>query len=55
VVEAFWDDIGQSGVSFPLPQWHRVEADRRAADLDAHPSMSLSREKLWRQVDTRNS
>jgi hypothetical protein len=27
VVEELWDDIGQSDESFPLPQWHRVEAD----------------------------
>jgi putative addiction module component (TIGR02574 family) len=54
VVEELWDDIVQSDESFPLPQWHRVEADRRAAELDADPSMSLSREELWRLVDTRN-
>jgi len=54
VVEELWDDIGQSDESFPLAQWHRVEADRRAAELDADPSMALSREELWRRVDTRN-
>jgi putative addiction module component (TIGR02574 family) len=54
VVEELWDDIGQSDESFPLPPWHRVEADRRAAELDADPSIALSREELWRRVDTRN-
>jgi len=54
VVEELWDDIGQTEESFPLPQWHRVEADRRAAELDADPSVGLSREELWRRVDTRN-
>ena len=29
VVEELWDDIGRSEESFPLPAWHRVEADRR--------------------------
>jgi putative addiction module component (TIGR02574 family) len=54
VVEELWDDIGQSHESFPLPTWHRAKADRRAADLDADPEMALSREELWRRVDTRN-
>jgi putative addiction module component (TIGR02574 family) len=54
VVEELWDDIGQSGERFPLPQWHRVEAERRAAELEADPSIALSREELWRRVDTRN-
>lgn len=44
VVQELWDDIGKSAESFPLPQWHRVEADRRAAELDADPTISLSRE-----------
>ncbi len=54
VVEELWDEIGQSDEPFPLPQWHRVEADRRAAELDADPTLALSREELWRRVDTRN-
>lgn len=55
VVEELWDDIGQTEESFPLPQWHRVEADRRAAELDAAPSIALSRQELWRRVNTRNA
>ena len=54
VVEELWDDIGESGERFPLPQWHRVEAERRAAELEADPSIALSREELWRRVDSRN-
>ena len=54
VVEELWDDIGQSDEPFPLPPWHRVEVDRRAVELDADPSIALSREELWRRVDTRN-
>lgn len=54
VVEELWDDIGECGERFPLPQWHRLEAERRAVELEADPSIALSREQLWRRVDTRN-
>ena len=51
VVEALWDEIGDSGERFPLPEWHRAEVERRAAELEADPSIALSREELWRRVD----
>ena len=54
VVEELWDDIGRSGERFPLPQWHRVEAERRATELDGDPSIALGREELWRRVDSQN-
>ena len=51
VVEELWDDIAASGERFPLPDWHREEAERRAADLEADPSIALTREELWQRVD----
>lgn len=54
VIEELWDDIGQSGESFPLPDWHHAEVERRAAELEADPTIALSREELWRRVGTRN-
>lgn len=54
VVEELWDDIAESGERFPLPEWHRVEVERRAAELEADPSIALSHEELWRRVDSRN-
>lgn len=51
VVEELWDDIAASGERFPLPEWHRQEAGRRAAELEADPSIALGREELWRRVD----
>ncbi len=54
IVEELWDDIGDSGERFPLPEWHRVEAERRAAELEADSSIALSREELWRRVDKKN-
>jgi putative addiction module component (TIGR02574 family) len=54
VVEELWDDIGESAERFPLPQWHRTEAERRRADLETDPSIALTREELWRRVGMRN-
>jgi len=54
IVEELWDEIGASGERFPLPDWHRAEVARRAAELDADPSMALTREELWRRVDSTN-
>ena len=54
VVEDLWDDISASGERFPLPQWHREEAQRRAAELEADPSIALTRKELWRHVEEAN-
>ena len=54
VVEELWDDIGKSGERFPLPLWHREEAERRAEELDANPSIALTREQLWQRVGMTN-
>lgn len=54
VVEELWDDIGASGERFPLPDWHREEAERRAAELEANSSLAISRDELWRRVEGRN-
>ena len=54
VAEELWDDIGESGERFPLPEGHRAEVERRAAELVADPSIALSHEELRRRVDARN-
>jgi putative addiction module component (TIGR02574 family) len=51
IVEQLWDDIGASDEDFPLPTWHKEEAQRRVAELDANPDLALTREQLWRSVD----
>jgi putative addiction module component (TIGR02574 family) len=55
VVEDLWDEIGASGQQFVLPAWHRDEADKRAAELEANPSIAITREELWRRVDESNA
>lgn len=54
IVELLWDDIGESDEPFPLPTWHQAEAKRRAAELASNPESGLTREELWKRVDSTN-
>jgi hypothetical protein len=36
-----------------LTESHRVEIERRSAELAADPSLALTRKELWRQVNSR--
>ena len=36
LVEELWDDLASSREPLPLPPWHREEAHRRGAELDAY-------------------
>ena len=49
VVEELWDDIEATGGRFPLPAWHRGEAE-----LDANPALAITRDELWRRVGSSN-
>jgi putative addiction module component (TIGR02574 family) len=53
-VQQLWDEIAASGERFPLPEWHREEAQRRARELEAEPSIAIAREDLWRAVADAN-
>lgn len=54
IVEELWDDIGESDEPLLLRDWHKEEAGRRSAELQAHPEMALTREELWKQVNKPN-
>lgn len=54
IVEELWDDLAGSPEPLPLPEWHRDEATRRFAELDADPSIAIDRDELRRQVDERH-
>lgn len=54
LVEELWDDLANSREPLPLPPWHRDEARRRAAELDADPSSAKDRDDIWRGVAERN-
>ncbi len=50
LVEELWDDIYNSSEPFPLQSWHRMKATERDAELDANPSIAISRKELWQRV-----
>lgn len=52
LVEELWDDICASSEPFPLQAWHEEKAKQRAAELDAEPSIAVTRSELWRQVNS---
>jgi putative addiction module component (TIGR02574 family) len=54
IVEELWDDLADSSTPLPLPSWHLEEARRRAAELDADPSIAIDREELARRIDHRD-
>ena len=45
LVEELWDNLASSPEPLPLPQWHREEAQKRAAEFDADSSIGISREE----------
>lgn len=53
LVEFLRDDLGESDVSIPLPEWVGVEAVRRRNELIADPKLGLSHDELWRRVEQR--
>jgi putative addiction module component (TIGR02574 family) len=54
IVEELWDDIEATGGRFPLPTGHRGEAESRAAELDGNPALAITRNELWRRVESSN-
>ena len=51
LVEQIWDGIGASDEPLIIRDWHKEEARRRAAELDADPSIAITRDELWKRVD----
>jgi putative addiction module component (TIGR02574 family) len=53
IVEFLWDDLGESAMPIPLPDWVDVEATRRRDEM-RDPSFGLTHEETWRRIDQRN-
>ncbi len=51
IIEELWDDISNSDEPLILRDWHKDEARRRAAELEANPDIAITRDELWRRVD----
>jgi putative addiction module component (TIGR02574 family) len=51
LIELLWRDIESSNEPVPLNPKILAEANRRAAELRADPSIAIDREEMWRRVD----
>lgn len=54
IVEQLWDDIHESDERLVVQDWHRDQARRRLAELEANPELAITREELWKRVDESN-
>lgn len=54
IVAQLWDDIHESDEALILQDWHKEEAQRRSAELEANPDIALTREEVWEQIDETN-
>ncbi|MFN0056587.1 MAG: addiction module protein [Planctomycetales bacterium] len=51
IVEMLWDELGESDVSIPLPEWVAQEAVRRRDEMQTDPSVGLTHEEAWRRIE----
>ena len=54
IVELLWDELGETDVSIPLPEWVDHEAARRLDDMKRDLSIGLTHEEVWRRIETRD-
>ena len=54
IVELLWDEIAAADEPLVIRDWHREEARRRDAELDANPDIAITREQMWKQVNEPN-
>ena len=53
IVEMLWDDLGESNVLIPLPEWIQHEAARRRDEMQ-DPSIGLTHDETWDRIHRRN-
>jgi putative addiction module component (TIGR02574 family) len=51
LVGEIWNDIAASNEPFPVEEWDRMQLEQRDKEMDADPSIALTFEEVWRQVD----
>ena len=54
LVEMLWDDLANSVESIPLPEWVQQEATRRYREMVDDPTLGLSHQEVWDQIDKRS-
>ena len=52
LVEELWDDISSSDEPLVVREWHQAEARRRDAELESNPDLAISRDELWKRVES---
>ena len=53
IVEMLWDDLGESTMPIPLPEWVAREMARRRDEM-RDPTFGVSHEETWRRIANRN-
>lgn len=51
VITRLWREIHDSEERLLVQDWQLAEAQSRAAELDADPSIALTRDELWKRID----
>jgi putative addiction module component (TIGR02574 family) len=51
LVTKLWDEIAASNEPIVLPPEVLSEISRRAAEVDADPSILIEEDEMWRRVD----
>lgn len=51
LVTQLWDEIAASNDTIVMPPEIIDEAERRAAEIKADPSIAIDDDELWRRVD----
>ncbi len=53
LIELLWDDLGESDVAIPLPDWVDAVARKRSDEMISGAVQSLTHEEVWRRIDGR--
>ena len=48
LIEALWESLSATPEQLPVPDWQKLELDRRKADYQANPTTILS----WEEVQS---
>lgn len=48
LIEALWESLSATPEQLPVPDWQKLELDRRKADYQANPTTLLS----WEEVQS---
>jgi putative addiction module component (TIGR02574 family) len=54
LVDFLWDELGNSDVSIPLPDWVDREAARRRNEMVEDPTASVEHDEVWRRIKQRS-